>query len=301
MNSEELVAHLANYMLNARESDRLPTVRQIARLNHTSVGAVSNALTALEESGAVQIERRGHLGSFVGQRSIGKLWAVAEQEPMVISFPLIAHSRLEGLATALKKQLLEAGIDVYLIFIRGSRTRIKALRENKCHIAVMSSFAAAELCGKTEQILSTLPPESYVSRHEVFYRPNQPEPGSPLRVAIDRDSFDIEGLSELEFEGQAVEFKPVTFMQLPRLLKNDYVDAGIWSIDDMRPHLDERILHRPLSEKAAALIGEGNTSAALVARSGSSSVRAVIESTLDIRVIVQIQQMVMDGEMVPEY
>ncbi len=120
-------------------------------------------------------------------------------------------------------------------------------------------------------------------------------------MAIDRDSFDIEGLSELEFAGQPVEFKPVTFMQLPRLLKNNTVDAGIWSIDDMRPHLGEHILHRPLSEKAAALLGEGNTSAALVARAGSSSTRAVIESALDPALTVRIQQMVIDGEMVPEY
>jgi len=142
MGSEAMVSRLAQYLLGVKDGERLGTVRQIARANHTSVGTVSNALSIIEDSRAIKIDRRGQLGAFVETRSIGALWAMAEREPMVISFPLIAHPRLEGLATGLKKQLVAAGIDVYLIFIRGSRTRLKALRENKCHIAVMSDFAA---------------------------------------------------------------------------------------------------------------------------------------------------------------
>lgn len=301
MGSEEIVSRLAKYLLGVREGERLGTVRQIARANHTSVGTVSNALSAIEDSGALRISRRGHLGSYVETRSIGELWRLAEQEPMVISFPLIVHPGLEGLATGLKRQISEAGIDVYLIFIRGSRTRLKSLRENKCHVAVMSSFAAAKLCTAEEQILLSLPAETYVTRHEVFYRPDQPPAGSPLRVAIDRDSFDVQGLTELEFMGQDVEFKPVTFMQLPRLLRGGYVDAGIWSIDDMRPHLDDNILHRPLSDEVTRFVGDGDTSAALVARSEKRSVRAVIEAVLNIDALLEIQRKVVDGEMVPEY
>jgi len=220
---------------------------------------------------------------------------------MVISFPLIAHSRLEGLATGLKKQLVAAGIDVYLIFIRGSRTRLKALRENKCHIAVMSDFAASGLCGPTEQVVLRFPAESFVARHEVFFRPTQPAPGSPVRIAIDQDSFDIAALSELEFDGQKVEFRPVTFMQLPRLLKSDYVDAGIWSIDDMLSHLDNRILHRPLSQDVIQVVEDRDTSASLVASSEDNSVRFVAEAVLKIDAILEIQQKVMAGEIVPEY
>ncbi len=298
--SEELVSRLAKYLLRVEVGERLPTVRQMARLNHRSVGAISNALSILEETGTVQIDRRGHLGSYVVSRSIGGLWAIARREPIVISFPLIAHPRLEGLATALKKQISAAEIDVYLIFIRGSRIRLKALRENRCHIAVMSVYAAEELCRDTEQIILRLPAQTFVARHEVFYRPDTPETG-PLRVAIDRDSFDVEGITELEFKDRDVELQPVTYMQLPRLLQSHYVDAGIWSIDDMQAHLDDRILHRPLSERVRSLVGEGDTAAALVARAEDDSLRSVARAILDSDTILEIQRRVMSGEMVPEY
>lgn len=301
MSSEEKTPCLAKYLLQLKVGDRLGTVREIGRLNRISVGTVSNILAAIEDSGAVKIERRGHLGAFIAARSVGHLWKLAEQEPMVISFPLIAHPRLEGLATGLKRQISEAGIDVYLIFIRGSRTRLKSLRENKCHIAVMSSFAADHLCSDQEQDLLRLPAETFVSRHEVFYRPDQPAPEMPLRVAIDRDSFDVEGLTELEFKHQKVEFRPVTFMQLPRLLQDGYVDAGIWSMDDMGSHLGNRIVYRPLSSEVERIVGGANTSAALVARATDRSVSSVVEAVINLEALIEIQQKVMKGEMVPEY
>lgn len=302
LSGEEVVLRLAGYLLQIKEGERLHSVREFAKAHHTSVGSVSNALASIEGSGAVKIDRRGHLGSFIETRSIGQLWAIAEREPMVVSFPLIAHPCLEGFATGLKKQLREAGMDVYLIFIRGSRTRMKALRENKCHIAVMSTFAATQLCSDEEELLLGFPAESYVTRHEVFYRPDQPAAGKPLRVSVDRDSIDIHGLTELEFNGADVEFKPVTFMQLPRLLKNNLVDAGIWSIDDMRPQLmDGEILHRPLSDRVTEMVGDSDTSAALVGRSNHGSVRAVIEATIDVGTILDVQQKVVNGELVPEY
>jgi hypothetical protein len=77
------------------------------------------------------------LGSLVVSLSLGKLWDQVEQGPLVIGLTLPMHSRFEGLATGLKRSLEKAGIETYLIFIRGSRTRLKALKENRCHVAVM--------------------------------------------------------------------------------------------------------------------------------------------------------------------
>jgi hypothetical protein len=303
LNSEDIIARFARYLLQLREGERMQSVRDFARKHEASIGTISNALAEIESRGGVTLERRGHLGSFVIARSLGVLWELAEAEPLVLSFPLIAHPRLEGLATSLKKHLSAVGIDVYLMFIRGSRTRMKALREGRCHIAVMSQFAAEGLCTMDEHLALTLPAESYVGRHAVFSRPksNPTEGERPLRVAIDRDSFDVEGLTKLEFADQYVEYKPVTFSQLPRLLKGDYVDVGIWSMDDMGPHIGEQITHRPLSPQVMAQVRDSDTSAALVIRSDNSSVRVVSEALLELTTVLELQRRVMDGEMVPEY
>jgi DNA-binding transcriptional regulator YhcF (GntR family) len=51
LSSEEITSRLARYLLQVREGERLESVRQFARLNHTSVGTVSNALTSIEDRG----------------------------------------------------------------------------------------------------------------------------------------------------------------------------------------------------------------------------------------------------------
>lgn len=300
-NNDEIVSQLARYLLKVNQGERLQSVRAIATAYGASVGTISNALTSIEEAGAVRIDRRGHTGSFILERNLGLLWSLAEREPIVIAFPLLSNTRLEGLATALKHQISEVGIDVYMIFVRGSRTRMKLLRENKCHIAVLSEFAAMKLSTATEQVILQLPAHSYVELHKVFCRVDMPAPGKPLRVAIDPDSLDIQALTQLEFEGQNVEFYQATFMQLPRLLKNGTVDAGVWSIDDMVPHLDNHIWHRPLSEHVVDAVGYGDTSATLLVQASNESIHALTQAVLSNEAIIEIQRGVMAGEIVPTY
>ena len=299
LESVEVVAHLSKYLLQMKEGDRLESVRELGKSYNVSVGTISNALATLESSGAIQIEKRGHLGSFVESRSLGVLWNFAEQEPLVISCPLIAHSRLEGLATSLKKIISAAGLDVYMVFIRGSVTRMNALREKKCHIAIMSTFAAEQLCTPKEEVSLTLPAQSFVESHAVYYQTKMPQ--HPPRIAIDHDSIDIKALTQLEYDGEDVEYVSVTYMQLPHLLKSDQIDAGIWSTDDMDHHVGDVIAYRPLRQSVQEQVNGTDTSTALITCAKDSSVHAIIDSVMDVDAILDIQAQVMQGIVVPEY
>jgi hypothetical protein len=304
LHTRGLERHLAAYFLGTELDQRLPSVRELAREYHSSIGSISNAINELEELGAIQIERRGHLGSFICSRSLGVLWTIAEQGPMVIGFPLTSSLRFSGLATGLKKLLSEAGIEAYLIFIRGSQTRIQALREGRCHAVAMSVFAADKLCTGEEVIQLSLPPESYVARHRVFYRTPLLGKERPLRVAIDRDSIDLSCIAELEFAGQAVEFVPVPYVLTHRRLVDGHIDAAVWSSDDMHGYISQQhgqIFDQPLSESTINQIGLSDTSAALVVPVWRTSVHAVIRNVLRPEKIVEIQQKVLNGEIDPEY
>jgi hypothetical protein len=299
-----LQRRLAAHFLGAEVGERLPSVRNLARANQSSVGSISNAINELEELGAIQIERRGHLGSFVKQRNLGILWSIAEQGPMVIGFPLTSSPRFSGLATGLKKLLSDAGIEAYLIFIRGSLTRIQALREGRCHAVVMSAFAADELCTDEEEILLRLPPESYVASHKVYYRTPIPGKEQSLKVAIDRDSIDLSCIAELEFASREVEFVPVPYVLTHHMLVDGHIDAAVWSSDDMHAYLSQQhaqIVDQPLSENTVSQIGATDTSASLIAPAWSHSVHAVISSALEPHQIIEIQQKVLAGEIDPEY
>jgi hypothetical protein len=292
---------LAEYLLTLKEGDPVFSVRDLAKRYNTSAGSISNTIHDLEALQAVTIARRGRIGSFLEQKSVRALWDIIVNGPMVIALTMPSFPKCEGLATALYSLLNSAGIETYLIFIRGSYNRLKALRDGRCHAAVMSSLAADELCGRKEAVVLELPPESFVTDHRVFYQSDEKRNHQPLRVAIDNDSYDLKFLTEQEFDDSKVEYHQVTLMQIGRHLLEGFVDAAIWNFDHMEPLLNDNISSRPMSPKVRALIGDRDTSAAVVIRSRSKSVKSVLGEILNPDEILEIQRKVIFGEMVPQY
>lgn len=301
LSSQDLMHHLGKYLIQLQVGDRLASIRTLADTFQTSIGSISNALNMIEENGMVTIDRRGRMGSFLKEKSLSLLWELSETCPIVIGLTPTTNLRYEGLATGIKKVLSAAGIEAYMIFIRGSYTRLNALREERCHVIVTSSFAAGELCGRSEEILLRLPETSFVSGHRVFYRANSEDLSRSYRVAIDRDSIDQARLTEMEFAGSDVEFVPVTYTQIHRLLKEGHIDAAVWTVDDMMSHTGSIILDRPLSDDVIRQVKGKDTSAVLIGRAREESVRAVIHAAIRPDELIEIQDKVLAGQILPEY
>jgi YhfZ C-terminal domain/Helix-turn-helix domain len=297
----DLQVSLAEYLIQIEPGSRLPSIAALAASTHMSVGAVSTALSELTTAGAVQIQKRGHQGSILESVSAGKLWNLIEQGPFVMALSLPNHSHFEGLATALKSSIEKLGIETYLIFIRGSNTRLRALKDNRCHAAVMSGLAADELCGKGHEVLIQLPPGTWVSGYSIFYRSPLPKKGGKIRVAIDPDSHDHQRLTELEFADYQTNYLHASFVQFPRLLKNGEVDAILWTSDQEDAYMASGIDCLNLSDKVMGVIGNRSISAAIIARADRPVVKAVIQSAVKPEEIICIQNKIVSGEMIPEY
>ena len=297
---EEINRQLAGYFLSLEPGINIDSVRDLAGRLHASIGLISESISRLEELGAIEIDRRGQLGSFLVRQSVGKLWAAAVNQPLVIAHTLPSNRRYEGLATALKKAFNAAGIEAYFIFVRGSRTRLNALRENRCHIAIVSQFAAEGLRTRAEEIAATLSHGSFVKSHQVFFRKGT-QTKMPIRVAIDPDSFDQTQLSNIEFKEKSIDFLKITFMSIHHYLSENKVDMAIWTEEDMENQMGTAISKRALSEKTLEIVGSRNTKAALVIRANDTATHALIQKVVDADEIDRFQQAVISGEIIPEY
>lgn len=296
-----MVAELAGRFLTADEPPaRLPTIRELAQDHGSSLSSIHAAIGRLEEAGAITIETRGRLGAFMVERSVGRLWAIAENGPLVISLPLASSPRYEALATALKQLLTNAGLEVFLIFVRGSRQRLQTVREGRCHLTVMSRFAASELCGPEDSVVVELAPESYNTGHRVFYLADNPDP-HPVRVIVDRHSADQQLLTALEFSGADVTLVPAMPAQITRLLASGQADAAVWTIDEMQVGRPEGILDRPLRPEVRQQIGDRMTRAVLVGRAANAALLRAVTTPIQSAAVAQIQLDVMAGRVVPEY
>ena len=298
----ELVPAVAREFLTLpAPPSRLPTVRALATRHHSSLSSVHLAIKTLEDAGAVEIEVRGRLGAFMIGRSIGRLWLLAENgRPLVVALPLASSLRYEGLATAIKKLLSGPDFEVFLIFVRGSRQRLQAVHEGRCHLAAMSGFAASELCGPDDSVIVELPPHTYNTGHRVFYTSAGAE-HNPMTVVIDRDSADQQLLTNLEFNGSGVRLLPAMGVQIARLLAEGHGDAAVWTIDEMRMRWPDGVLDRPLSPAVQERVDGRDTCAVLVGRTADAPALRAITSTLDGTEVERIQMDVMNLRVVPEY
>jgi len=290
---------LAAYFLLLNPGQMLLNVRELGERFHASLGSISSAINSLESQGAVRISRSGRLGSTLEQKDSGILWKLLGKGPMVIALTLPSFPKAEGLATAISTLLSQAGVQAYMTFIRGSYNRLDTLRKKHCHAAVISEFAADELCSDQEEIILRLPPQSFVTDHRVFFR--SPPPQAPLRVATDADSFDIARLTELEFAGQEVVFVPLSFVQADLYLTQSPVDAAISNYDHLSRLRDGEFQSRPLSGRVLDVVGTRATSAAVVIDAGDLVVKKILTELLDPQAIIEIQQKVCDGKLVPRY
>jgi YhfZ C-terminal domain/Bacterial regulatory proteins, gntR family len=298
---DDIVPALAReFLADLAPGARLPTVRELAHQHRSSNSSVHAAIGRLEEAGAITIETRGRAGAFLLDRSVDRLWAMTAAGPLVISLPLASSPRYEALATAIKQILTSAGMDVILSFVRGSRQRLQAVREGRCHLAAMSSFAASELCTPDDAVIVELPPNSYNTGHRVFYVRRSAGP-KPLRVVVDRHSADQQLLTALEFRDIEVQTLPAMTAHIARMLEADQADAAVWTIDEMQSRWPPGVLDRPLSDAAREQVGDRDTRAVLVGKASEASVLRALCAALDPAGVERIQADVIAGRVVPEY
>jgi hypothetical protein len=219
--------------------------------------------------------------------------------PLIIALPLASSPRYEALATALKQILNRTMDDVFLIFVRGSRQRLQAVRDGRCHLAAMSAFAADQLCGPDDAVVMELPALTYNTGHRVFYTAE--DTGRPLRVIIDQHSADQQLLSALEFPGPNVRHVEAMGQQIARMLAEGRGDAAVWTIDEMRVRWPDGVLDRPLSPGVREQVGDTDTRAVLVGRAVDVAALRALASSLEGDDVERIQLDVMAGRTVPEY
>ncbi len=299
--SGKLPNSLATYLMSMNIGDQILTVRELAETYDVSLGSVSSVINQFEEIGAISISRRGHLGSYLEEKSLAVLWKLIGVFPMVIGLTLPSFKRCEGLATAIYTLLNEAGIDVYMTFIRGSINRIDTLRSGLCHAVVMSQLAADELIKDDEEIIIRLPPESFVDEHRLFYRGSSESLSRKWRVGVDPESLDISYLTNLEFENKDIELINMTFTQIDLHLEDSPIDAAISTLDFMERLSSKGIKSKELSSRVQAIVADRSTSAVFVTGAQHESTKIVLKELLKPDKILAVQQSVMNGITIPRY
>ncbi|WP_270180206.1 GntR family transcriptional regulator YhfZ [Alkalihalobacillus sp. CinArs1] len=292
---------IAGRLLSIEPGSRIPRVSDFVTETSLGRGTIQGAFRLLQEIGAIELEARGHLGTFLVKTNKKLLWEVAGLGAVMGAMPLPYSRKYEGLATGLVQVFEDMKIPFNLAFMRGSSNRIDALKEGRYDFVIVSRLAAEFAIEETNavEIVKSFGNYSYVSGHEILFadrKVTEIKPG--MRVGIDYSSADQHMMTQYEVEGLDVELVEVNYMQLMEMLKNHEIDAAVWNKDETA--LSEGFGKGAFRSQKAVEISRKVNEACLLLHRDRSELHEFL-SELSLSNVIRIQQQVEDRKRYPRY
>lgn len=297
-----VAVEIARDLLALRPGERMPRVQDYAQRCETGHGTVQNALRSLIDAGAVKVEARGHMGTFLVEADYRKLREIAGLSSLLGLMPLPYTRRYEGLASGLYEAVRQSDIPFSIGYMRGARSRIAALRRGQADFAVLSRLAAdlAVAEGGVVAVMG-LGPYTFVSRHGILLAgPQFAGITDGMRVGVDPQTLDQAWLTEEECRGKQVELVEVPYSHLLERLREHEIDAAIWNLDEFSAGMME-VHSAPLQSPAAIQVAERSSEAVLVIDAHRPDLERLLPEIIDPAVVRRIQNEVLEGRRIPSY
>jgi len=280
--------------------DRINTVASLAEKYETGRGTIQTALKILQDYGAIVLEARGHLGTFITNIDHSKLLNIAGVKSIVGVMPLPYSKRYEGLATGLYNSLNSINILIDLAFMRGSNHRLGALKDKRYDFAITSKLTAEYYIknGENIQIVMSFGEKSYVDEHVLFIRDSEISSIKPgMKIGIDYSSIDQMVLTLTYFKNMRVEYVPVIYSQLVNFIKTGRIDGAIWNIDYANEN-EPGIKYINLKEQE---YGYSDTEAVIITNKDNEIIEKLFKRIINVESIIEYQEKVIDGTIIPNY
>ena len=307
--NQRAIQLLARDVLCRDVGDRLPTSAQYREQFGVGSGTVQKALRILEDAGAAAFTSRGHQGTFVVGRHIGRLWAMGELGVVTAAMPLPDSPEGAGLGAALRDEFDRLGIPLQMRYMYGSGKRLDAVSAGRADFAVLSAGAAANARSSWRGgnwIERDLGPYSYYREGSlvVLERPGLCEgDGEGVRtIGISRDSYDQSRLTLAEFpESGDYRYEEHECLQIPAAVAGGLIDTAVWHRITLPIPLEMLgVTSRPLARPDAVAAIDVLSRGVALAAGASPQIEALV-LRLDVERIKDVQGRVIRGEMPPVF
>ncbi|MCY7858546.1 transcriptional regulator [Bacillus sonorensis] len=294
--------NIAKELLGLKTGEKIPRISDYCDQLSIGRGTVQSALNLLADMKAIQLEARGHLGTYLVSKDNNLLLEIAGIAPLIGSMPLPYSRKYEGLATGIVEGFESAGKTVNLIYMRGGVNRIEAVRTKRSDFAIVSKLTADDAIAEYPnlKVFKRFGPGSYVNAHKIFLADSQEDAvRGAVKVGVDLESLDQKRLTMAEFESKNAEFINVNYMQLFDMLNSIQIDAAVWNADDERMIQTFRAVD--FCSPKAKKMSEDTTEAVIMIDGGREQEITEKWSMVGVKQILDIQKIVEKGEKIPRY
>lgn len=291
---------LANMMLSIQQGERIPTVQEFSVKIGLARGTIQNALKFLIDQNAIELESRGHLGTFLKKKNMRALFGFAGIDSIVGVMPLPYSKRYEGLATGLITGLEnQYDIPMSLAYMRGAQNRIAMLMDGRYDFAIVSQYAAQGIIKNDKakiRIVKSFGRQSYLANHILLLHNNNANGiRDGIRIGVDKDSVDQMKLTEKVCKDYTVEFVPMNYNNVIDFVVKGKVDAAIWNEDELQDKaLDINYIEVNSDHQA-------DTEAVLVVKRENETMFRLLDEIISVETVLDTQRLVMEDKISPSY
>ncbi|PKF51251.1 GntR family transcriptional regulator YhfZ [Enterovibrio nigricans] len=286
------IINIARYLITTEAKERLRTIDSLSDEFEVSVGFIQKALTTLESEGAITLRKQGRNGTFIDMLNYEALVKKAGFSHLVCAMPLPYTKHYEGLASGLKMQM--GHLPLYFAHMRGADARSECLKKGTYDVAIMSKLAAKAV-GPGVKIAFDLGTQTYSLEHKLICRKD--EVNNIKKVGVDPSSPDQKILTEKAFPNHDVEIVEINYTDSLNLLKTGTIDAVVWlpeAVDASCASLTELSLsHIPECQQASEAV--------ILVNSDSPYMCSLMRKLLNIHTLLEHQEAVINGEIIPSY
>ncbi|HPX32221.1 MAG TPA: GntR family transcriptional regulator YhfZ [Erysipelotrichaceae bacterium] len=232
---EKVIKGIATDLLLLKVGDRLTPISNYQEKYGVARGTVQNAISFLKKKHAIELEGKGHSGTFIRKIDYSTLQEYSSRKRIMGVLPILSSYTFYGLSTALNLLLRDLNCD--FAYSRGSESRIRMVVDGNCEFAICSKLSAnmAIESGLNIKILANFGKKSYHSNHALVFRNHSKtkiEPG--MKILIDTKSIDHAVLiNNLIKDINGVILVKTRFSQTLQFLKKEKIDVSLWNYDEL--------------------------------------------------------------------
>lgn len=293
------IAYLAKKFISYDIDDRISTITQYSKEIGLSRGTIQSSLKYLVNKNAISLESRGHMGTFLKDRSLSKLLEISGVHFLIGTMPLPYSKRYEGLSTGITKSFENnINIPLNMAYMRGAKKRIEMVENGRCDFAITSKYSALEAIKKNKdiEIVKELKPHSFLSKHVLLFRKNSlNEIKDGMNAGIDKSSIDQENLTKKFCEGKDINFINISYNQLIDKIISGEIDFSVWNGDEIKDK------YRNIETEDIDINYDLNTIAVILADRNRSEIKKILQDYIDPEYVENIQMQVLNNEMMPRY
>ncbi len=293
------IKKLINDLIEKNVGDKIKSISDYYQDFGVSRGTVQNSFSYLKDVGAIEVNPRGRLGTFISCIDKKKMFEIYGDNKFIGVMPLPYSSIYEGLATAIFIESQKKDIDLQMAFMRGAESRIEMLLKGNYDFVIMSKLSGDYYLEKNKELKSvtSFGPGTYVKKHIIILNKRYNEIEDGMKFGVDNSSRDMVILTKHECRNKKVQFINLPYMQLLSKVISGEIDGAVINADNIKAAVD----NVTIKEIDIQFFNENDTEAVVIAKNDNKIIFELFKNFVDNDSIIKIQDDVINGEMLPIY